>query len=119
MTENAIVREFFDRYVRAHLARDEKTTAGMFAVPSLALFPEQSFVVSDAKELEHFFAGTWSQLEGVKDTSTDITVTAETAHSIWADVTWRHDNGATERLVYQLVDTGPQWKIAVVTPVTQ
>ncbi|MFD9950320.1 hypothetical protein ACFWYW_18270 [Nonomuraea sp. NPDC059023] len=116
MTDNDLVLDFFHRYSRALLARDEKAVAGMYAVPALILFPGQSVAVSDAKQTEEFFAGAWSQYDGVEDTTTDITVVAETAHSIWADVTWHHGNGARERLMYQLIDAGSRWKIATLTP---
>lgn len=44
-------------------------------------------------------------------------VVAATSHSIWADVAWNHHGGASdERLMYQLVRSGEDWKIAVLTP---
>jgi hypothetical protein len=119
MSENSAVHEFFDQYTRALLARDEKTVADLYAVPSLILFPGRSIAVSDNTQTEEFFASAWGQYDGITDTAADITVVAETTHSIWADVTWRHDSGATERLLYQLVDTGQGWKIAVLTPLDQ
>jgi hypothetical protein len=111
-----VVHEFFDRYARALLARDEKTVADMYAIPSLILFPGHPIAVADAGQTEKFFAAAWDQYDGVNDLAADITLVAETTHSAWADVTWHHDGAATERHLYQLIDTGPQWKIAVLTP---
>ncbi|MFB9892623.1 DUF4440 domain-containing protein [Planobispora takensis] len=116
MSARDIVEEFFDRYARALLARDAKAVAGMYAVPSLILFPGRSVAVSGAGQTEEFFAGAWGQYDGVQDTATDITLLAETGHSLWADVTWRHGDGTAERLLYQLVETGGRWQIAVLTP---
>jgi hypothetical protein len=42
------VDEFFDRYAEALLARNAKAIAGMYAVPSIILFPGTSIPVSDA-----------------------------------------------------------------------
>lgn len=109
--------EFFDSYARALMDRDEARVATMYAVPSLILFPGQSIAVSDATQTQDFFASSWDQYEGVTQASPDITIVAETSHSVWADVTWRHDDEPKERFVYQLVRDGDGWQIAVLTPV--
>ena len=119
MTDNDIVTAFFDRYSRALLDRDARAVADLYAVPALILFPGQSIPVTDSTQTEQFFAAAWDQYDGVTDTSTEITIAAETKHSIWADVTWQHNNDSAERLLYQLVDTGQGWKIAVLTPLDQ
>lgn len=119
MSENDTVNAFFEQYSNALLKRDQRAVADLYAVPALILFPGQSIPVSDSTQTEQFFAAAWEQYDGVTATSTEIAIVAETGHSIWADVTWRHDNGSTERLMYQLVDTGEGWKIAVLTPLEQ
>lgn len=108
--------QFFDGYARALVERDEKAVANLYAVPSLILFPGQSVAVSSTAQTEQFFASAWGQYDGVRDTTRAVEVVARTGHSIWADVTWRHDTGATERFLYQLVDTEAGWRIAVLTP---
>ncbi|MER6514548.1 hypothetical protein ACIBK9_11990 [Nonomuraea sp. NPDC050227] len=60
----------------------------------------------DAGQSEEFFAAARGQYDGVNDLAADITLVAETAHSAWADVTWRHDGAATQRHLHQLIDTG-------------
>lgn len=72
--------------------------------------------MSSTTQTEEFFASAWPQYEGVTETTRAIEVVACTGHSIWVDVTWRHDTGATERFLYQLVDTEAGWRIAVLTP---
>ena len=62
---NEKVDQFFERYASALLARDAKAMAGMYAVPSLILFPGTSIPVSDANQTEEFFASSWGQYEGV------------------------------------------------------
>ena len=114
-TDNA-VEEFFDRYAAALLARDEKAVATMYAVPSLILFPGNSIPVTDEKQTEQFFATTWAQYEGVDSVDHDIRILAEAPHSVWADVTWSWDGEPRERLCYQLVDVGGEYRIAVLTP---
>ena len=116
MTENAAVTEFFERYTQALMARDEKRVAGLYAVPGLILFPGQSLPVSDQVQTEQFFASAWGQYEGVTETHTDLAVVAEAPGSVWVDVTWHHVGAPQERLMYQLVETGGSWKIAVLTP---
>ncbi|HEX5728397.1 nuclear transport factor 2 family protein [Microbacterium sp.] len=120
MTENTttadIVASFFDKYRRALLDRDAKRVAQLYAVPALILFPGQSIAVSDAAQTEKFFASAWDQYEGVTDTRTELDVVATTPGSVWVDLTWHHDNGASERLMYQLVRTEEDWRIAVLTP---
>ena len=98
------------------MARDEQRVARLYAVPGLILFPGQAVAVSDEHQTEQFFAAAWDQYVGVTDTHTDVTVVAEAPGSVWADVTWNHVGAPAERLMYQLVETGGTWKIAVLTP---
>jgi hypothetical protein len=116
MTENSTVTKFFERYTEALMARDERRVAALYAVPGLILFPGQAVAVSDEKETEQFFASAWGQYEGVTETHTELTVVAEAPASVWVDVTWNHVGAPVERLMYQLVETGGTWKIAVLTP---
>lgn len=51
---NERVDQFFEFYGAALLARDAKTIAGVYAVPSLILFPGNSIVVSDIEKTEEF-----------------------------------------------------------------
>ena len=116
MTENSTVTKFFERYTEALMARDERRVAALYAVPGLILFPGQAVAVSDEEQTEQFFASAWGQYEGVTETHTELTVVAEAPASVWVDVTWNHVGAPVERLMYQLVETGGTWKIAVLTP---
>jgi hypothetical protein len=116
MTERPTVTEFFEQYTEALMARDERRVAGLYAVPGLILFPGQSVVVTDEAQTEQFFASAWGQYEDVTETHTELTVVAESPVSVWVDVTWHHVGAEPERLMYQLVDTGGTWRIAVLTP---
>lgn len=117
MSEPRGVEEFFGRYARALLDRDEQSVAQMYAVPGLILFPGQSLPVTDTAQTEAFFAASWSQYDGVSSATPNIEILAGTGHSVWVDVTWYHDGEPRERFVYQLVG-GPddEWQIAVLTP---
>lgn len=120
MSEYNIARKFFDGYTRALLDRDAKTISDFYAVPALIEFPEQAIAVSDANQTEEFFAGAFGQYEGVTVTEAVVEIVAATSHSIWADVTWNHHGGApNERNMYQLIRTGDDWKIAVLTPLDE
>ncbi|MET0189628.1 MAG: hypothetical protein ABW212_11555 [Pseudonocardia sediminis] len=110
------VHAFFDRYAAALLARDEKSIAGMYAVPSLILFPGHSIPVSDAAQTEAFFAASWAQYDGVQEAAADVVVMATAPGSVWADVTWTYGGVARERFCYQLVSDGDGYRIAVLTP---
>lgn len=117
MSEYTIARRFFDTYTRALLDRDAKAIAGLYAVPALIEFPGQAIAVSDASQTEEFFAGAFGQYDGVTATDATVDVVAAADHSIWADVRWNHHGGAPdERNMYQLVRTGEDWRIAVLTP---
>jgi hypothetical protein len=116
MADDTTVTEFFERYRAALMARDERQVAELYAVPGLILFPGQPIAVSDEAQTEAFFASAWGQYESVTDTHTDVAVVAEAPGSVWADVTWNHEGAPPERLMYQLVDGGGAWKIAVLTP---
>jgi hypothetical protein len=114
---NDKAHEFFDRYAAALLARDEKAIAGMYAVPSLILFPGNAIPVSDAGQTEQFFASSWSQYEGVDKADGQIVIMGEAPGSVWADVTWFFDGeAAQERFCYQLVERPDGYQIAVLTP---
>lgn len=117
MTQLRVAQRFFDTYTRALLDRDAKAIAAHYAVPALIEFPGQVIAVSDTGQTEEFFAGAFSQYEGVSTTDAAVTVVAATSHSIWADVYWSHHGGAAdERNMYQLIRSGEGWKIAVLTP---
>ena len=96
--------QFFERYAAALLARDEMAISGLYAVPSLILFPGNAVSVSDAHETEEFFAASWNQYDGVDAIDRDVVVMAEAPGSLWADVTWSYDGQPRERFCYQLVE---------------
>lgn len=116
MTATQIATDFFDRYARALLDRDAAAVASHYAVPSLILFPGQSIPVSDVAQTEQFFAGAFAQYDGVTTAEPTTTVVASAPHSLWTDVTWSYDTAPPERNLYQLVHTGDEWQIAVLTP---
>jgi len=107
---------FFDDYARALLARDAEAIAVRYAVPALILFPGQPIAVTSPSQTAEFFTQAFAQYEGITQTSSAIDIAATADHSVWADVTWTHDNGTSERMMYQLVETADGWKIAVLTP---
>jgi hypothetical protein len=90
--------------------------AGMYAVPSLILFPGNIVLVTDAQQTEDFFAASWSQYEGVQTAERQIAIMGEAPDSVWADVTWSYGGGPQERFCYQLVEAGDGYEIAVLTP---
>jgi hypothetical protein len=113
---NEKVDQFFERYASALLARDAKAMAGMYAVPSLILFPGTSIPVSDANQTEEFFASSWGQYEGVDAVDKQLVVMGEAPGSVWVDVTWSYDGQPRERFCYQLVEGNDGYRIAVLTP---
>jgi hypothetical protein len=113
---NEKVDQFFERYASALLARDAKAIAGMYAVPSLILFPGKSIPVSNPKQTEEFFASSWGQYEGVDAVDKQIVVMGEAPGSLWADVTWSYGGQPRERFCYQLVQGTEGYQIAVLTP---
>lgn len=116
MTEaTKIAEQFFERYAAALLARDERAVAGMYAVPSLILFPGTSIAVSDPRQTEEFFAASWAQYDGIDTVDHRVVVMGEGPASIWADVTWSYGGTARERFCYQLVDGPDGHQIAVLT----
>lgn len=116
---NDVCAEFFDTYTRAPLDRDAAAIADHYAVPAQIEFPGQRLAVTDERQTVEFFAGAFGQYEKVTDIDVAINVVAETGHSIWADVTWDyHGDAPGERNMYQLVLTGNEWKIGVLTPLT-
>ena len=106
---------FFERYASALLARDAKAIAGMYAVPSLILFPGTSIPVSDSRQTEEFFASAFGQYAGVDDVGRQIVIMGEALGSVWADVTWTYGGRPPERFCYQLVDSADGYRIAVLT----
>ena len=116
MAEHTAAREFFDTYARALLDRNAKAIAEHYAVPALIVAPGQMLPVTAAAQTEEFFASAIGQYDGVTQASPDVTVIAETGHSLWADVTWFYDAAAAERNMYQLVPADQTWQIAVLTP---
>lgn len=107
---------FFDRYAEALLARDAKAMAGMYAVPSLILFPGRPVPVSDARQTEEFFDSSWSQYEGINALEKKVAIMGEAPGSVWADVVWSYGGGAREHFCYQLIDGPAGYQIAVLTP---
>jgi ketosteroid isomerase-like protein len=81
------VEEFFERYAAALLARDAKMIAGLYAVPSLILFPGTSIPVSGSRQTEEFFTSAFSQYAGVDDVGRQIIIMCEAPGTVWADVT--------------------------------
>jgi ketosteroid isomerase-like protein len=115
--KNPIAEAFFQSYRRALLDRDAVLISSHYAVPALIEFPDQPIPVTSSAQAEEFFAGAFDQYQGVTEAKAAITVVASTTHSVWADVTWSYDGDVPgERNVYQLVRTGDEWKIAVLTP---
>jgi hypothetical protein len=112
------VEKFFDRYAAALLARDEWTMGQLYAVPALILFPGNSLVVSDGAQTERFFASSWAQYDGVDAVTKHTNVMAEAPGTVWADVTWSYDGQPRERFCYQLVGSGDEQHIAVLTPMS-
>ena len=113
-----IDEQFFDTCARALLARDERAMAGLYAVPSLVLFPGNPVLVTDAAQTAAFFAASWAQYEGVTEAERDVVVLADAPGSLWADVTWTYGGGPRERFCYQLVETPDGYRVAVLTPMT-
>lgn len=113
---DAAVREFFDRYADALLARDERAVAAMYAIPSLIVFPGNRVAVAQQSQTEEFFASAWTQYEGVDEVEHEVSIMGLAPHSIWADVTWTYDGRPQERFCYQLVGEPSHYQIAVLTP---
>jgi len=110
------VDQFFERYASALLARDAKALAGMYAIPSLIVFPGTSIAVSDTAQTEAFFASSWGQYDGVDAVDQEIVVMGDAPVSLWADVTWSFSGQRRERFCYQLVPGAEGYQIAVLTP---
>jgi hypothetical protein len=109
------VAAFFDRYGRALLDRDARALAGMYAVPSLIIFPGRSIPVTDARQTEEFFASAWGQYEGIHELEKDFTIWGEAPGSVWVDLTWSYGGRPRERFCYQLVGGPAGYRIAVLT----
>lgn len=111
------VTVFFQRYRDALLARDAKAIAGMYAVPSLVVFPQQLLAVTSQQQTEQFFASSFGQYDGVNDAQPAISIMGEAPAVIWADVTWSYDGQPRERFCYQLAeDEAGEYQIVVLTP---
>ncbi len=110
------VRQFFDRYASALLARDAAAIAGMYAVPSLIVFPGAVIPVSDAQQTEQFFASSWGQYDGVDEAEPDVRLMGRGPGAVWADVTWSYGGQPRERFCYQLLEGPDGWRIVVLTP---
>jgi hypothetical protein len=115
---NDTAEQFFDRYAAALLARDAREIAGLYAVPSLILFPGTAIAVADAAQTEQFFASSWSQYEGVTAIDKEMAIMGEAPGSLWADVTWSYGGRPRERFCYQLVERPEGHQIAVLTPLS-
>ncbi|MGO4193602.1 hypothetical protein AB4Y67_18290 [Arthrobacter sp. YAF17] len=109
------VEEFFERYAAALLARDAKAIAGLYAVPSLILFPGTSIPVSDSRQTEEFFTSAFSQYAGVDDVGRQTVIMGEAPGTVWADVTWSYRGRQPERFCYQLIESTEGYRIAVLT----
>ncbi|MDQ0823245.1 hypothetical protein QFZ79_000987 [Arthrobacter sp. V4I6] len=109
------VDAFFDRYARALLDRDASALAGLYAVPSLIIFPGQSVPVSEARQTEEFFASAWSQYEGIHELDRQIAIMGQAPGSVWVDVMWSYGDRHRERFCYQLVNGPAGYQIAVLT----
>lgn len=115
----AKVDEFFERYAEALLARDTGAVTALYAVPSLIVFPGNSFAVTDARQTEEFFGSAWEQYEGVTEAEPIVSIMGEAPGSIWADVTWSYGGQPRERFCYQLVPGEAGYQIAVLTLMEQ
>lgn len=107
---------FLDRYEAALLARDERTIAQMYAVPSLIVFPGNSTVVADQAQVNEFFASAWEQYEGATEEEHRARLMAEAPGTLWVDVTWISPERPRERFCYQLVENDGEYRIGVLTP---
>ena len=112
---HAKVEEFFNDYAAALLARDARAIAGMYAVPSLILFPGTSIPVSDSRQTEEFFTSAFSQYAGVDDVGRQIVIMGEAPGTVWAVVTWSYAARQPERFCYQLIESAEGYRIAVLT----
>lgn len=73
--------------------------------------------MNSSAQTEQFFIGAFGQHEGVTEAHAIGSVVAATGHSVWTDVTWIYNaNVPSERNLYQLIRTGQEGKIAVLTP---
>lgn len=113
-TTETAVREFFDRYAAALVARDENAIADLYAVPSLILFPGQPVAVSDPQQTREVFAAGWSQYAGVESMDSTISVIKQGPGTVWVEVTWSYAGGG-EHFCYQLVERPAGLQIAVLT----
>jgi hypothetical protein len=109
------VNAFFDRYARALLDHDAKALAGLYAVPSMIIFPGRSIPVSEARQTEEFFASAWGQYEGITQLEKQLAILGEAPGSVWVDVTWSYGGRSRERFCYQLVNGPAGYQIAVLT----
>ncbi|MTD17524.1 hypothetical protein GIS00_26710 [Nakamurella sp. YIM 132087] len=108
--------EFFDRYARALLARDEQAIAGMYGVPALILGEGIAIPVTDEQQTADFFASSWPQYAGVDDATRRLAIMGSGPGTVWADVTWTYSGGPRERFCYQLAASDGVLRIVVLTP---
>lgn len=112
-----IAHEFFDNYRDALLSHDADRIAGFYSLPALVAAPGDTIAVTEPDRIRNFFAATVEQYDDVHDAAFDCSVALATGHSVWADVTWQYVGQApSERFCYQLVKTGEDWLISVLTP---
>jgi hypothetical protein len=109
------VDESFERYAAAPLARDAEAITGLYAVPSLILFPGTSIPVSDYRQTEEFFTSAFSQYAGVDDVGRQLVIMGQAPGTVWADVTWSYGGRQPERFCYQLIESTKGYRIAVLT----
>ena len=111
-----VAADFFERYAAALLARDATDVAGLYAVPSLILFPGRSVLVTDAAQTAEFFAASWTRYEGVHTADPRLRILEQASHTLWVDVTWSYDGQPRERFCYQLLAGADGYQIVVLTP---
>lgn len=114
-----IATTFFDTYAQALLDRDGEKLSHLYAVPALIAFPQQSILVADRQQTRKFFDQGWEQYAGVDEVEPAVRIIVASAYSIWADVTWSYGGEPRERFIYQLLNTGDDWEVGVLTPLAQ
>ena len=82
MNADTIAHDFFDTYSHALVARDADAVSSLFATPALILFPGPSIAVQEPSQTADFFLQAWEQYDGIKHTTTDIKVLAQTQYSV-------------------------------------
>lgn len=112
-----IAHDFFDNYRDALLSHDPDRIAGFYSCPALVAAPGNTIGVTDPEQTRKFFAAAVGQYEDVHDAAFHCSVVQATEHSVWVDVTWEYVGQApSEQFCYQLIRTGENWLIGVLTP---